>query len=93
VGATTRSEGPLGLARAFLVAGAAMVVASQEPVSDRAALALAVAFHREFRRTGDAPAALQSAQLALLNSTDREFSAPTSWAPFVVVGSETPRVH
>lgn len=87
VGAATRSEGPLGLAQAFLSAGANSVVASLAPVSDRAARVLSVAFHREFQRTGDPVGALRVAQLALLAEKDPTLSAPEAWAPFVVIGA------
>ncbi len=86
-GQPTRAEGPLGMARAFLSAGARSAVASQTPVSDRAARELATAFHRAFLRSGDAAEALHDAQLALLRSGDPALSTPAAWAPFVVIGS------
>jgi CHAT domain-containing protein len=86
-GAATRSEGPMGLARAFLSAGARTVVASQTTIPDRATRELASVFHREFVRTGNAAASLRAAQLALLGSTDPGLSAPQHWAPFVVIGA------
>jgi CHAT domain-containing protein/tetratricopeptide (TPR) repeat protein len=90
-GQLTRSEGPLGLARAFLSAGVRTVVASQTPVSDRAARELSVSFHRELRRTGSVARALQHAQLTLLSSSDQTLSAPEHWASFVAIGAdETP---
>jgi CHAT domain-containing protein len=86
-GTMTRSEGPMGLARAFLSAGAGTVVASLAPVADRATAALTTLFHREFVNTRDAAAALRLAQLAMLRSSDPELAAPEHWAYFVVVGA------
>lgn len=86
-GQPSRAEGPLGMARAFLSAGARSVVASQTRVGDRAARELATAFHRAFQTSGDAAEALQKAQFALLRSGDPTLSAPAAWAVFVVVGS------
>jgi CHAT domain-containing protein len=87
-GTPTRSEGPLGLARAFLSAGAKTVLASLTPVEDRSARELAMVFHRELRRSGDAAAALRLAQLTLMRSSDPALSAPGHWATFVVVGAQ-----
>jgi CHAT domain-containing protein len=86
-GQPSRAEGPLGMARAFLSAGARSVVASQTPVGDRAARELATAFHRAFLASGDAAEALQEAQLALLRSGDPALAAPAAWGTFVVIGS------
>lgn len=86
-GVTTRSEGPMGLARAFLTAGADVVVASLAPVGDRSTRELAVAFHQQYQRNQDAAAALREAQLMLLRSPDPALAAPESWAYFVVIGA------
>jgi CHAT domain-containing protein len=93
IGAATRSEGPLGLAQAFLSAGAQSVVASLAPVADRATRELSVAFHREYQRTGDPVGALQAAQRAMLAGKDPALSAPEAWAPFVIVGAGSARFN
>lgn len=88
-GVSTRSEGPMGLARAFLSAGAHVVLASLAPVGDRSTRELATAFHREFQRSHDAAAALRQAQLGLLRSPDPALAAPEAWAYFVVIGASS----
>lgn len=92
VGPATRSEGPLGLAQAFLIAGVDTVMASLTLVNDRAARQLSVAFHLEFSRTGDAALSLQAAQRALIRSQDPTLSAPTAWGAFVVIGASSHQV-
>lgn len=87
MGPPTRSEGPLGLAVAFLSAGAGAVVATLTPVSDYAARELSTRFHRELGVTADAAQALQRAQQSLLYSSDPMLSTPDHWAAFVVVGT------
>ncbi len=89
VGVETRSEGPLGLAQAFLSAGAENVIATLTPVGDRPARELSVVFHREFQRLRDPVLALQAAQRTLLASADPTLSVPNAWAPFVVIGKGT----
>ena len=85
-GVVSPSEGPLTLARAFLVAGARTVVASLWSVDDEATAELFMEFHRRLR-LGDSPArALQAAQLFMLDHENGQFSAPRYWAGFRVVG-------
>jgi hypothetical protein len=76
----TRSEGPLGLAWAFLRAGVPAVVATWGTLNDRAAHALFDVFHREYRASGDAAGALQSAQLTLMRSENPALARPENWA-------------
>ncbi len=74
----------VGLARAFLHAGAAHVVASLWPVRDRETSLLMEQFYRGYA-TGEAPAtALAMAQRAML--TAPATSSPFYWAAFEVVG-------
>lgn len=88
-GPMTRSEGPLGLARSFLAAGVPAVVATHWVTSDRASQAFFAVFHEQFAADGDAPRALQAAQLALLRSPDPTLSDPAAWAGFVVMGGQS----
>jgi CHAT domain-containing protein/tetratricopeptide (TPR) repeat protein len=85
-GRPTRSEGPMGLARAFLSAGVPTVVASHWVASDRAARELFEPFHRTYRSSGDAARALRAAQIQLLSSADPALAAPEAWAGFVAIG-------
>ncbi len=81
------TEGPLGLARAFLVAGVPSVVANLWKVNDKAAAELSIRFHSGLV-AGEAPAvALRKAQLSLLNGKIKRFREPSSWAGFQLIGT------
>jgi CHAT domain-containing protein len=83
-GRTSRSEGTISLARAFIVAGARDVIATLWPIDDMASQPLFVAFHRELRR-GQPPAeALRLAQLEMMRSADPVLRNPSTWASAVV---------
>ena len=58
-----RSEGVLGLPRAFLVAGVPCVVASQWKLDDKASSELMPLFYKEMSRGSDAATALRAAML------------------------------
>ncbi|HET9635494.1 MAG TPA: CHAT domain-containing protein [Gemmatimonadaceae bacterium] len=74
----------IGLARAFLHAGAARVIASLWPVQDRATSTLMGRFYRGYR-TGVAPAtALAEAQRSMLS--EAATANPFYWAGFEVIG-------
>jgi CHAT domain-containing protein len=81
-GGTVRGEGVYGLVRAFMVAGAPAVVASQWKVDDRATRELMEDFYRRWT-PGTSPAeALHAAQGAL-----REKGVPAKhWAAWVLWG-------
>jgi CHAT domain-containing protein len=75
----------VGLARAFLSAGAERVMASLWPVQDSATALLMERFYEEYARADEDPArALAAAQRALLASTAT--ASPYYWAGFEVVG-------
>ena len=78
-------EGLVGLAWAFLRAGAHRVVAAQWDVSDTATPALMDAMYRELAAGGDPASALRDAKLALLHSNSI-YSRPFYWAPFILYG-------
>ncbi|HEX4953526.1 MAG TPA: CHAT domain-containing protein [Thermoanaerobaculia bacterium] len=84
-GGGQQESGPLlGFARAFLAAGARVVVASQWDVGAPPTEALLVPFYRSLRQ-GDAPGrALQAAQLALLERGRSSSPSPAPWAAFEV---------
>ncbi|MBY0492569.1 MAG: CHAT domain-containing protein [Cyanobacteria bacterium] len=87
VGAISRGEGAVSIARPFLGGGVPLVVASQWDVDDRATEQLTLAFHRELVKSRDAIHALQAAQLALLRSSDAVLALPESWGAFVAIGT------
>ncbi|MBS1794314.1 MAG: CHAT domain-containing protein [Acidobacteria bacterium] len=85
-----RGEGAVGAARAFLAAGAPVVVASGWPVDSEATAALMIEFHRGRREKGLAvPEALRRAQLALLGGANERFRRPFYWAAFAPTGGLT----
>jgi len=82
-----RGEGLMGLARAFLGAGAQGVVATQWPVGATTA-DLMGHFYQGFGSGATAPTALRSAQLALRRNP--KTAHPFYWAGFVLVEGHQP---
>lgn len=78
-----RAGGLTGMAAAFHGAGAEGVLGSLWRVDDQLTRPLIVEFHRAYRSTGDAAAALRAAQLHLLRSGDTSTSSPAAWAGFI----------
>jgi CHAT domain-containing protein len=81
------SNGFTGLAGAFLAAGAGGVVGTLWRVDDAMTPDLMFEFHRAFRASGDASAALREAQMAFLRSPDAARRSPAAWAGFRYVGT------
>ena len=76
-----RGEGVVGLAWAFLRAGAGQVVAGLWDVNDEATQALMVSFYKGMREQGKSSAvALRDAKLALM----KDYDTPYFWAPFEI---------
>jgi CHAT domain-containing protein len=71
----------IGLAHAFLAAGAQVVIAAVRPVPDEEAAALMTAFYAELSRGAPAEEALRRAQLAL--RTGKRISTGFSFRAFV----------
>jgi hypothetical protein len=84
-GTATASEGPISLARAFMVIGIPRVLANQWPAGDRSARTLLGHFHEEYAKGTDAAEALRIAQLSLLRSNDLDLRSPAAWAGFVLI--------
>ena len=85
LGPTLRGEGVVGLARAFLHAGAARVVSSLWKVDDDATSELMRHFYDGMLRDRKPPAeALRYAQLQMMQQ--KRWSAPFYWAGFVLNG-------
>lgn len=85
LGREVRGEGPLGLARGFLYAGAESVVATLWQVEDAASATLISRFYRALAEPGARPAqALRAAQLSM--ARDPAWSAPYYWAGFSYQG-------
>ncbi len=84
LGEEIRGEGLVGLARGFMYAGAARVVASLWRLQDRTTADLMERFYRRLTQ-GDRPAqALRHAQLSIWRERGR--SDPYYWAAFVLQG-------
>ena len=79
-------DGMIGLARAFLTAGARSVLVSLWSVSDEATAALMASFYQGYIELDDKAIALQRAMRELRAHPD--YAHPRYWAPFVVVGAE-----
>ena len=74
----------VGLARAFLSAGAGRVMATLWPVQDRASATLMERFYERYRVGTEPAKALAAAQRALLGNPAT--ASPYYWAGFEVVG-------
>ncbi|HKP71983.1 MAG TPA: CHAT domain-containing protein, partial [Pyrinomonadaceae bacterium] len=85
LGKERRGEGVIGLTRAFMYAGAPTVGVSLWSVADKSTAELMPDFYkRMFTGQASAPAALRAAQVSMI--TNKRYSAPFYWAPFVLVG-------
>jgi len=86
LGKEKRGEGVLGLTRAFMYAGAPTVGVTLWSVADKSTATLMTDFYRRLLGAGEvsSSAALRDAQLAMIS--DKKYSAPFFWAPFVLVG-------
>ena len=80
------SEGVVGMARAFLFAGARSVLASLWAIDDEATMMFMESFYQQFANGESASVALQRAMKCLRDSSD--YSAPKYWAPFVLIGDD-----
>ena len=89
LGRLERGEGVLGLARAYLAAGARSVVVSLWKVNDRSTALLMERFYRPLLTRGmPRESALARAKRALL--ADPQTRSPFHWAPFVLIGAGGP---
>lgn len=82
-----RSEGPASLARPFLMAGAATVVATLWDVEDAATARLLTRFHQAYAASGDVARSLQTAQVAMIGDSDPADRRPAAWAGVVAIGA------
>jgi CHAT domain-containing protein/tetratricopeptide (TPR) repeat protein len=85
LGKEVEGEGKIGLARAFMYAGAARVIESLWNVDDRATAELMARFYKAMLKDRLTPAAaLRRAQLEILR--DAKWRHPYYWASFVLQG-------
>jgi CHAT domain-containing protein len=85
LGRELAGEGLLGLAHAFLGAGADALLVSLAPVADRATAQLMVPFYRRLFAGETVATALAGAQRELLRERDGR-RHPFHWAPFAILG-------
>lgn len=81
-----RSGGLAGFSGALLSAGAGGVLGSLWKADDELTQPLMIAFHRAYRESGDPAAALRTAQIQMLASTDPTRRNPAAWAGFRYIG-------
>ena len=81
-----KSEGVVGIARAFLGAGARSVLVSLWAIDDEATMEFMKVFYQELVHGRSASEALNKAMKSMRES-DR-FSAVKYWAPFVLIGDD-----
>jgi CHAT domain-containing protein/tetratricopeptide (TPR) repeat protein len=85
LGREARGEGVIGLARAFMYAGAPTVGVSLWSVADKSTADLMTDFYKNLLGGAQQPsAALRSARLSMI--AGKRYSAPFYWAPFTLVG-------
>ena len=81
-----KSEGVVGIARAFLAAGARSVLASLWAISDEATMEFMKSFYQQLKDGESASVALYKAMKTLRDS--ERFCAVKYWAPFVLIGDD-----
>lgn len=87
LGKNVKGEGPVGLTRAFLHAGAKRVVVSLWSVKDKETAVLMKRFYEQMLKAGKSPAeALREAQLSIYKQGRRGRSTYRTWGAFVLQG-------
>ena len=81
-----KAEGVVGIARAFLGAGARSVLVSLWAIDDEATMEFMKRFYQHLMKGESASAALNQAMNSMRESD--EFSAVDYWAPFVLIGDD-----
>ena len=81
-----KAEGVVGIARAFLGAGARSVLVSLWAIDDKATLEFMRNFYHHLVERKSASEALNQAMNCMRES--QEFSAVAHWAPFVLIGDD-----
>ena len=81
-----KAEGVVGIARAFLGAGARSVIASLWAIDDKATLTFMRHFYEHLVKGQSASKSLHEAMKIMRES--KEFSAVKYWAPFMLIGDD-----
>ena len=85
-GKILKGEGVVGIARAFLAAGARCVLVSLWAIDDEATMVFMKCFYQHLKEGKTACAALHESMKSLRES--EEFSAMQYWAPFQLIGDD-----
>ena len=80
------SEGVVGIARAFLGAGARSVLVALWSIDDEATMKFMESFYEHLKKRNSASVSLNRAMKCLRES--EKFYAPRFWAPFVLIGDD-----
>ena len=80
------SEGVVGIARAFLGAGARSVLVALWSIDDEATMEFMRSFYQHLKDGNSASVSLNRAMKCLRES--QKFNAPRFWAPFVLIGDD-----
>ena len=80
------SEGVVGIARAFLGAGARSVLVALWSIDDEATMEFMRSFYQQLKYGNSASVSLNRAMKCLRESEN--FNAPRFWAPFVLIGDD-----
>ena len=86
LGEQLRGEGLVGLARAFLYAGARSLIVSLWAINDRSTAEFMEGFYGKLAQGRTIPEALRLAKLDFIDSDIPARREPYRWAPFVLVG-------
>ena len=83
-----KAEGVVGIARAFLGAGARSVLVSLWAINDEATLEFMKSFYRHLLDGRSASEALNRAMKSMRESDESELGEVKHWAPFVLIGDD-----
>jgi CHAT domain-containing protein len=86
LGRQVRGEGVIGLAQAFVAAGARRALVTLWPVSDRSTATFMTEFYRELSRGASPGTALLTVRRRWVE-TGSPSRHPAYWAPFVLLGA------
>ena len=81
-----KSEGVVGIARAFLAAGARSVLVSLWAISDEATMEFMKCFYQHLKEGKSASVALHESMKSLRES--QKYCAAKYWAPFILIGDD-----
>ena len=85
-GRVFKGEGVVGIARAFLAAGARSVLVTLWTIDDKATMVFMKSFYQHLKEGKTASAAIHQSMKSLRES--EEFSARWYWAPFQLIGDD-----